>query len=215
MPGKGEWDMKYGVYARGIDLIFGRHFQRKTAALVGTEASRAIMGRAKRLYREMVLRSPSIGRRNPLLINVLIAAYVAAVYRAAGGRVSSEQMGLIFSDAVAEAAAFRIFMQRMAKQVFTRRWQDRCNHIAIESRKRTYPADFVSEFFYGETVNEYRINYLECGICKLLEREGCGELAPYLCRFDYVMARHMGCTLTRTKTIGTGGDLCDFRYTKG
>lgn len=60
--------------------------------------------------------------------------------------------------------------------------------------------NIATEFIYGETVKEYRVNYLESGIC----------IAPKKCRFDYVIARYMGCTLRRTKTIANGDGLCDF-----
>ena len=45
-------------------------------------------------------------------------------------------------------------------------------------------------------------------------RENCAELAPSMCKFDYVMAKHMGAELTRTKTIADGDGLCDFWFKK-
>jgi hypothetical protein len=47
-----------------------------------------------------------------------------------------------------------------------------------------------------------------------LQQKGCPELTTLFCKFDFVMAKHMGATLKRTKTLVRGGDFCDFWYTK-
>ncbi len=173
------------------------------------------MRKAQPLYRDIVVRSPSIGgRKNPNTVNVLIAAFVAAIYKAAEGRLSSEQMGEVFSNAIKYTRAFKLFARITGKRNFTRQWQDKRHAWAVASQGKAYPADFVSTFVYGKTINEYGITYSECGICKLLQRENCADLAPELCKFDYVTAKYMGCKLTRTKTIANGDDMCDFWFSK-
>lgn len=207
--------MTYDLYAHGIRLIFNRAFRRRLAISFEGQFARDLMRRARGLYKAIVLRSPSIGGKdNPLTVNVLVAAFVAAIYKAANGTISPEEMGEVFSDAVGKSPAFRLFAKAMGRKVFTRQWQDRRNEVAVESQKKVYPANFVSEFVYGSTINEYGIIYRECAICKLLQRENCSELAPQMCKFDYVKAKYMGCELTRTKTIGNGDELCDFWFTK-
>jgi len=208
--------MKYDLYARGIRLLLNRSFRRRLAVSWGERTARDVTGRAKSLYRAIVQRSPSIGgRENPLTMNVLVAAFAAAVYKAADGMISPEEFGQVFSDAVEQSPAFTVFAKGMSKKIFTREWQDKRNRLATESQKRAYPADFVSEFVYGDTVSEYGIIYRECGICKLLEREACSELATQMCKFDYVTAKHMHSELIRTKTIAGGDGQCDFWFRKG
>jgi len=204
--------MNYDTLARSIPWVFHRTFRRELATRMDRRAAGAAMRRAGVLYREMLRRSPSIGRKNELRIYVLTAAYAAAVYKACG--LSAEETGAVFSSAMERAAAWRLYMRRTGKKVFTEKWQARRDRVMTETRKREYPANFVAEFIYGDTLNSYRVNYLECGICKLYARENCLELAPYMCRFDYVMARYMGCTLERTRTIAGGDGLCDFHFTK-
>jgi hypothetical protein len=97
---------------------------------------------------------------------------------------------------------------------FSKSWQDKRYLQALHTQLRKYTADFVCDFVYGKTVDEYGINYYECALYKLLQREGCPELTPQICQFDFVMARHMNAELRRTKTLVTGGDFCDFWYTK-
>ena len=207
--------MEYDLYARGVPLIFNRSFRRLMAVTLDRQSAREMMRKAQRLYKDIVVRSPSIGgRKNPNLLNVLIVAFAAAIYKAASGRLSPEQMGEVFSNAIEQTTAFKLFAKSMGKKNFTRKWQDKRNASAIESQKKVYPADFVSEFIYGKTVNEYGVKYIECGICKLLQRENCSVLAPQMCQFDYVMAKYMGCELIRTKTIANGDALCDFWFYK-
>jgi hypothetical protein len=207
--------MNYDLYARAIELVFNGSFRRQLAVALGEQIARNVMQKAKRNYSEIVTHSPPIGgRKNPLTMNLLITAYAAAIYKAANGKVSPEKMGEVFSDAIERTVAFWLFTKAMAKKVFTRQWQDRRNALAIESQTKAYPADFVWEFVYGKSVNEYGINYRECGIYKMFERENCTELASQMCKFDYVTAKYMGCELTRTKTIANGDGLCDFWYTK-
>jgi hypothetical protein len=207
--------MKYDIFARGIWLFLNRSFRHQFTIFLGKETTTEVKRKAKQLYHEIILRSSSIGgRKNPLTMNVLIAAFIAAFYKSAIGQITVEQMGLILSNAMEETAAFRSFTKIMSRKIFTRKWQDGRNKVAIESQRKFYPANFVSEFIYGKTTDEYGINYLECAICKLFQQENCLELVQQMCQFDYVMAKYMGCKLSRTKTIANGDGICDFWYTK-
>ena len=86
--------MEYDLYARAVPLIFNQSFKRQLTVSFDERSAGEVMRKAQLLYREIVLRSPSIGgSKNPNLLNVFIAAFVAAIYKAAGGRLSSEQMG--------------------------------------------------------------------------------------------------------------------------
>ncbi|MGD0663197.1 MAG: L-2-amino-thiazoline-4-carboxylic acid hydrolase [Syntrophorhabdales bacterium] len=207
--------MEFDLYARGVPLIFSGSFRRQLAVSLGEQTARDVMRKGRSLYGDIVVRSPSIGgRKNPNTMNVLVAAFVAAIYKAADGKLSPEGMGEVFSNAVEHTTAFKLFAKLTGKRNFTRQWQDKRHQWAVASQGKAYPADFVSTFVYGKTINEYGVTYSECGICKLLQREGCAELAPELCKFDYVTAKYMGCTLTRTKTIANGDEMCDFWFSK-
>ena len=207
--------MEYDLSARGIRLIFNRDFARQLRVFLGEPTARDVMQKAGRRYNEIVLRSPSIGgKENFLIRNVLVAAFTAAIYQSAGGRISPEKMGEIFSNAIGQNRVYQLFMRAQGKQIFTRQWQDKRNIMARESQKRVYPANFVWEFVYGKTRCEYGITYRECAICKLLQRENCFDLISSMCKFDYVTAKYMHSELIRTKTIGNGDGLCDFWFKK-
>ncbi len=198
-----------------IPLLFNDNFRKQLLVVLGKQNATDVIHKSKLDYREIVMRSPYIGGwNNPLFMHILIAAFAAAIYKAADGKLSVEQMGQVFSNAIEQTTAYKLFMKLMGKQAFTRRWQDKRNSASIESQKKIYPAGFVFEFVYGKTTNEYGINYRECGICKLLNRENCAEIATQMCNFDYVTAKYMNCELTRTKTIANGENICDFWFKK-
>ena len=56
-------------------------------------------------------------------------------------------------------------------------------------------------------------NCTQCGLMIWLEEQGAPEICPVFCNTDYVTASYMTeIRLVRTKTIGYGDDICDFRY---
>jgi hypothetical protein len=207
--------MRYGFFAAGFRVAVKKSFRRELALLLGPCDASHIMRAAKGRYREMILRLPSAGgRKNPFAMHILAAAWGASLYLAAKAVLSPEEMGGVFSRAIENSIAFRLVMKSRSKKVFTAGWQDRWRELAIASRTMPYPPGFVFKFIPGKTRDEYGVHFMGCGICQLFQREGCSEFAPYLCRFDFVMAKHMNCRLTRPHTITNGDGFCDFWYSK-
>jgi hypothetical protein len=208
--------MRYGLIAAGFYVAVRKSFQRELALLPGAYDAGRVMREAKTRYKEMIRHAPSGGGcMHPFTMNILAAAWGASLYLAGKNVLSPEETGSIFSRSLERTAAFRLSMKSKAKVMFTERGQERWREWAAASRAAQPPGGFVFDFIPGKTRDEYGIDFKECGICRLFEREGCPEFAPYLCRFDYVMARHTGCRLTRRHTIAAGDRLCDFRFSKG
>jgi hypothetical protein len=207
--------MNYTIRARGVFLILKRSYRRELENHLCREDARRVTVAAKGLYRGMIVRSPSIAeRKNPFVMSTLIAALTASVYKAAGGALSPEEMGGVFSRAVENTRVFRLVMKRRSKRMFTHHELERWRNLAIESGESGGFAGFVFDFVPGNTVNEYGLTFRECGICKLFAQEGCMELTPYMCGFDFVMAGYLGCRLTREHTIAAGDGFCDFHYSR-
>ena len=66
-----------------------------------------------------------------------------------------------------------------------------------------------------ETTTEYYVTHRECGVCKIGQQEGLAFLTPHMCVMDYPTIEYKGGKLLRTKTLGAGGDCCDFHVVKG
>lgn len=200
------------ITTRIIWQLFHRSFQKQIAINFDKAFAKKVMKRAKSRYFNIVRKAPSVGKHNPKLIDILFTAFVASIYLSADGKISSEQMGPLMANGMESVYLFRKSVEM--GDHFCKKWQDKRYSQSLFSQRKEYPADFVSEFVYGNSYDEYGINYSECALYKLLQREGCVELIPQICNFDYVMAKHMNAKLVRTKTLATGGDICDFWYTK-
>jgi len=86
---------------------------------------------------------------------------------------------------------------------------------AEESQLRKYPEGYVYEFVEsdGETF-DYGVNYIECAVYKFFKTQDAERFVPYICIYDFVMARAAGYGFNRTQTIWNGAPYCDFRYSK-
>lgn len=75
--------------------------------------------------------------------------------------------------------------------------------------------DWVFDFSYDLSVPEYFVTHRECGVCKIGQQESLMFLTPHMCVMDYPTIEYKGGKLLRTKTLGAGGDCCDFHVVKG
>ena len=75
--------------------------------------------------------------------------------------------------------------------------------------------DWVFDFSYDLSVPEYYVTHRECGVCKIGQQENLMFLTPHMCVMDYPTIEYKGGKLLRTKTLGAGGDCCDFHVVKG
>lgn len=170
----------------------------------------ALKKASKRRYREILARTPSLGstKENPLAMALTWGALVIAVYQSGNGRITEETLGNMIA-----AMGKNPLMRRMNKKdPFTKAFQDKKALQAKASQEKENPYDWKSEFIPGDTLEEYGINYTQCGLCRLAQQEGCTNIVPQMCQFDFISADFMGAELIRTKTLATGDDCCDFRY---
>lgn len=205
--------MKYDIYAKIMWTFLKSGFTKELSCFLNKADSKEIMMRGKQEYRKIIERTDDIGgiKKNPMTINLINGSMLIAIYKAAKEKLTVDQMGQIYIKAMAGNSFVKKFSK---KDCFNADWQKNRNEIALESQKRKFSNDWVSEFLPGKNINEYGINFYECGICKLCRQENCFELASQMCKFDYAMAAAMGAELTRTKTIAGGDKLCDFFYRK-
>lgn len=201
------------ILTRAFWMLLHKGFERQIAAQFTRAFAKTVMRNAKTSYCDIMRRQlPLIGPHNPKLVDILLAALAAAIYQVGNRQISVAQMDSILVNGLESSTLFVRSFQK--SNHFCQEWQDKRHAQALLSRQKKYPADFVCDFTYGKTCEEYGITYYECAIYHLLQREGCPELASLFCQFDYVMAKHMNARLDRTQTLVDGGHLCDFWYTK-
>jgi hypothetical protein len=201
------------IYIHAFWSIFNRSFQKQIIRRYDLASARITMKHAKENFHSIMINTiPLVGKHNPKMIDILFTGFVASIYKAGKGKISLEQMYPIMTESMESVSFFRISFKK--DNHFSKKWQTKRNLQAICSRKEKYAGDFVSDFVYGNTFDEYGINYYECAIYKLLIQEKCPELTPLFCRYDYFMAEHMNATLKRTKTLANDDNCCNFWYTK-
>lgn len=170
---------------------------------------KAMQKRAKQLYREMLARTPSIGKASFML---LMPAALFAIYQSA-----EDTMPESVFDAMVDHAARGPFFTKMTKIrkrfLFSEKTLAKTQENALLSQSSPYPGSWV---FTHEVIgpDEYITTYTQCGVCELAKQEGCLDLAKSLCKIDFISYDLMGANLARTKTLANGDDVCDFHVTK-
>lgn len=80
------------------------------------------------------------------------------------------------------------------------------------SRKKFGKEAGFENVFYPKVKGEFRMDITACPYHKYLTELGCPEINPLFCDNDvYTYGALPGLRFIRTKTIGSGGDLCDFK----
>ena len=118
-------------------------------------------------------------------------------------------------ETVTDEQGFLVSRRIGQKNCFDQKEIDKYVRGSERSKKREYPMDWVFDFSYDLSVPEYYVTHRECGVCKIGQQEGLMFLTPHMCVMDYPTIEYKGGKLLRTKTLGAGGDCCDFHVVKG
>ena len=205
--------MKLGIMGRLFPAMFGKVVYDYTARALPALDIRAFKKKHKKEYRAMVARTPSVGpaKENMFAPVMYLACFGFAYYKADPERITMEVFdGMI--DAVCKSDRMKRFYK--GKNCFDPAEIDKYVRGAARSKKREYPMDWVFDFSYDLSVPEYFVTHRECGVCKLAQRENLTFLTPHMCVMDYPTVEYKGGKLLRTKTLGEGGDCCDFHVVK-
>ena len=155
-------------------------------------------------HKEIMNRAKEIGNSR-LVSSYVMGSYFIAMNRSTGK--SPEENYQIFRDGLCASSLFRKVMGDAESYLSPKKMEGRMKW-SEESHKRKYENDWVVDILPGNDEYDLGYDYLECGICKLCNDEGCPELAQYLCRMDFVLADIMNMKLVRTGTIAEGAKYC-------
>lgn len=171
--------------------------------------------RSKRIYRQMVSRTPDIGSmiENPLRVCLTGGVLWLSIYQAAEERMSERCFEGMVNASMSSPLVVAAFRGK-AKTAFTLKAQQKRASAASLADADSNPFQWDAEVIFGRDTEEYTILYRKCGLCALGRQEGLPHLVPYLCALDTMSVDWMGGRLYRTKTLATGGDCCDFYICK-
>jgi hypothetical protein len=188
--------------------------------LYGLGVARSIAEEAKKQFEALLPLIPDLGgARNVVIRDFPVALWCVAYFRPmkAHGKTATELGKMIYD-------LFETELRQMPEagrlsegaKLFTREHIEKLRQWARWTQKREYPANWVAAFVPGNGVDfDYGYDYSECAIVKYLKAHGADEVAPYVCLNDFIRSQAYGTGLRRTKTLGQGDDVCNFRYKKG
>ena len=206
--------MKYNLHSKIIWHFLSKDFKNEIKHYYDNETTKNVIKKAKTNYKEIISRTSYTGGiKNPYTTNILTAAVVVSIYKSEENLIKPSEMERILYNVFKNSTKIKKYIRFKYKKSFTPEWQLKMNNISKKSRIRKYKGDFVSEFIHGPSINEYGLNFYECGVCKLFNQEKVMELAPYMCKLDFIIAPYMNAYIKRTQTIVNGDKLCNFWYT--
>lgn len=206
--------MQLGLIGKLFPKMFGRTVYRYTAAAVPELDIRAFRKRHREEYEAMVARTPSVGS---IKDNMFAAVMYMACYGYAYYKADPEHITMDVFDGMIDALCKSDMMKRFykGKDCFDPKQIDKYVRGAERSKKREYPMDWVFDFSCDLSVPEYYVTHYECGVCKIEQQENLTFLTPHMCVMDYPTIEYKGGKLLRTRTLGAGGDCCDFHVVRG
>jgi hypothetical protein len=209
--------------SRKAELLEGfdsraRRWRTVLSRCYGVDLAGAIVREAREKFEALIPEIPYIGGHENHLTGSLISSVRAlAFYRAmkAQGK-PAEEVGKILYDAVKDHPddyTPRIPPdQRLSRDELMRRRRTR----AEWSQERRYAGDWEVEFVDGDgEAFDYGYNFTECATEKLYHAQGAAEFLPFYCFLDFPKCELGGLGLSRTTTLGEGGERCDFRFKEG
>jgi hypothetical protein len=170
-------------------------------------------------FEKLIPQIPYIGGSTNSMTDTLVQmTSLLALYRVLKreGKPVAEIGNLFYEIAQAQVNRFPQWLRYLIGRFYLSRWNvRRLQKRAAVSQQRQYPGDFVIELVPADDSKTFQgINYLECGVVKFFAQQGAAELAPHMCRIDYLLFPAIGIQLNRTGTIAQGCTHCDFRFEK-
>ena len=126
-----------------------------------------------KMHKEIMNRAKEIGNSR-LVSSYVMGSYFIAMNRSTGK--SPEENYQIFRDGLCASSLFRKVMGDAESYLSPKKMEGRLKW-SEESHKRKYENDWVVNILPGNDEYDLGYDYLECGICKLCNDEGCPELA--------------------------------------
>ncbi len=120
------------------------------------------------------------------------------IYRIAENRIRSVNPVLLF------------FIRIM---FFSKTRLKKMKNASLKSQDKKYSENWVYKTTIGKDTDfTFTNTYSECGIYKFYKKMGYEEYVPYLCLTDYALFKGLKVRLERSKTIGNGDEICNFKF---
>ncbi len=200
--------MRYGFMGVAMPLIMDKAvyaFLRD----YGIEVTAELKKRIRKEYKEIVARTPALGKGNSLTKILYIGCYLISFYKAAPDVIDEK----CFEGLVKYLCDEMIRRQKEDESSFSEKNIRTREEAARKSQTSSYEMDWKSTFRRIDKDN-YEFTYTKCGLCELGKRENCFHLIKYLCMTDFISFDKGGAKLVRNHTLANGDDCCDFHVSR-
>ena len=218
LPESGFYTRQASRLLKDFDRVV-RLVETPISSRYGNERAPLMIQAARDEFRRLLPVLPYVGGEQPFTQFVIASGWFLALCRAmqAQGAGMEEigqtafQLSRTYLERVPGFA--RRFLGYMS---FTPRYLRKLQRRAAESQAHPFPRGYVYSFIPGDGVDfDYGVDYHQCATWTLYQEQGATQLIPYLCACDFLYSEMLGWGLTRTTTLGEGGDRCDFRFKRG
>lgn len=157
--------------------IFRRSFKANLDVL-GVSDLESTMRSAKQKYIEIVDSIPPFGKNDILLVNILSAATMAAVYLSLPEKAGVEAVEEYYRRSMGDNAVMNLVLRNTKN--FTDRYQKRLARDARKSQQAVNPYTWRYTYTAGQTLDSFDAVFDKCGICHLFKNLGIPEITPAL-----------------------------------
>ncbi len=206
--------MRYAGMPWGMWLLFAGSFRRQLSEVYGydPETARAIVGKAKPQYKEIIARLPEFEKADRFKMNIASCAMLSAFLLNLPDKPSVEKTTEYYRASMM-TAPMKWFCRMSRKKKFSEKDIQGMKATAALKASDRNPYSWNMEYLPYPDGSGYEARFTTCGICTLMKELGLFDLVPAMCRLDYTMSEAGDASeFVREYTLASGGPYCDCGY---
>lgn len=192
------------------DSQYARAYKKEIEASFAAEEASRLWKTAENHFRQLVSENVHIPKEVAVHTNKNIFPAIA-VYKAVQGKYSEKALEILEKGSAEVSEKSGRMLSKMLKipgfkSIFMKIFSLGVKTAFGEKAGFSYR-------FNSDTSRDLEFDMLKCPYADYCKKYGCEEIAHIFCKNDeYAYGSLPGIKFIRTKTIGTGGSCCDFKY---
>ena len=197
------WNMLMPFIKKSLNKRYGKAY------------TKALIPKADAEYRDMLNRSDDIGRDNPMASNTYECLVFLAIWKAADGKISVEDLRAISKD-VLSTPIMKVMgiLINANKASGIKRIQKMMERDAKWLYEHPQYKKYSWDFHFDETKHKdgFYYYFTRCPMETYAREHGFMEVLPVCCDLDYCTAKLRHARLIRDKTLADGCDMCEYWF---
>ena len=197
------WAVLAPLIKRSMNHDFGSDFVNET------------MKKAKPIYRQMLQEADDVGADNPMASNIYECFVFLAVWKAAEGKLGTEELRKITKDvlSIPLLRAMSLYVnantakgvERIGKMMYA-------NQAWLDAHPQYKAASW--DFNFDETLHRdgFYYHFTQCPLNNYARQHDMLDILPVMCDVDHMTAALMHAKLHREQTLASGGGMCDYWF---